>query len=123
MGNLSPQKAAFARPAQDAELAQKAGTDLSRAVKLVRPDSLIGAAAQGGAFSESVIKALTKVLCLLSRFLRFLHGSSSFAECAGSVSGINAVVEHASAQELCSRADPDTRGTLHRRKGQGERAA
>lgn len=60
-GRLSPQKAAFARPAKDAGLAEQAGTDLSLAVELVRPDSLIGAAAKGGAFSKSVVEALTEV--------------------------------------------------------------
>ena len=60
-GWLSPQKAAFARPAKDAGLAEWAGTDLSLAVELVRPDSLIGAAATGGAFSKSVVEALTEV--------------------------------------------------------------
>lgn len=60
-GRLSPQKAAFARPAKDAGLAERAGTDLSLAVELVRPDSLIGAAATGGAFSKSVVEALTEV--------------------------------------------------------------
>ena len=59
-GGLSAQKAAFARPARDAELAHAAGTDLGRAVELVGPDSLIGAAAKGGAFSERVVKAITK---------------------------------------------------------------
>lgn len=58
---MSPQKAAFARPAQDAELAQAAGKELARAVELIGPDSLIGAAAKGGAFSERVVRALTKV--------------------------------------------------------------
>ena len=61
-GNLSPQKAAFARSASDAHLAQLAQTDLSKAVELVGPDALIGAAAQGGAFSERVVRTLTKVL-------------------------------------------------------------
>ena len=60
-GGLSAQKAAFARPARDAELAQVAGTDLGRAVALIGPDSLIGAAAKGGAFSETVVKVITKV--------------------------------------------------------------
>ena len=69
-GGLSAQKAAFARPARDAELAQEAGTDLRRAVELVGPDSLIGAAAKGGAFSESVVKAVTKVLLHRSALVR-----------------------------------------------------
>ncbi|CAK0735604.1 hypothetical protein CVIRNUC_000608 [Coccomyxa viridis] len=61
-GNLSPQKAAFARSASDAHLAQQAQTDLSKAVELVGPDALIGAAAQGGAFSERVVRTLTKAV-------------------------------------------------------------
>ena len=61
-GNLSPQKAAFARSASNASLARQAQTDLSKAVELIGPDALIGAAAQGGAFSESVVRTLTKVL-------------------------------------------------------------
>ena len=65
-GGLSAQKAAFARPARDAELAQAAGTDLGQAVELVAPDSLIGAAAKGGAFSERVVKAITKVLSCIA---------------------------------------------------------
>ena len=61
-GSLSSQKAAFARSASDADLAQQARTDLSKAVELVGPDALIGAAAQGGAFSETVVRTLTEVL-------------------------------------------------------------
>ena len=60
-GTLSPQKASFARSANDAALAQQAQTDLSKAVELVGPDALIGAAAQGGAFSEGVVRTLTEV--------------------------------------------------------------
>ncbi len=58
---LSPQKGAFARGEEDAGLAQGVGTDLSKAVRLVKPSSLIGAAARGGAFSEDVIRALHQV--------------------------------------------------------------
>ena len=36
-GQLSPQKAAFAREASDAGIAAEAGTDLTRAVSLIRP--------------------------------------------------------------------------------------
>ena len=61
-GKLSSQKATFARSASDAGLAQQAQTDLSKAVELVGPDVLVGAAAQGGAFSEGVIRTLTEVL-------------------------------------------------------------
>ncbi|BDA40585.1 NADP-dependent malic enzyme [Coccomyxa sp. Obi] len=58
---LSPQKAAFARGEEDAGLSQGLGTDLCKAVRLVKPSSLIGAAARGGAFSEDVIRALNQV--------------------------------------------------------------
>ena len=65
---LSPQKAAFARGEEDAGLAEGVGTDLSKAVRLLKPSSLIGAAARGGAFSEDVLKALHQVTCHLDHF-------------------------------------------------------
>jgi malic enzyme len=58
---LSAQKEAFAREAEDAALAEEAGTDLGRAVRLVRPCSLIGAAAKGAAFTAEVLGALVQV--------------------------------------------------------------
>lgn len=58
---LSPQKAAFARGREDAGVAEQAGRDLSRAVRLIKPATLIGAAAQGGAFFEEVLRALKEV--------------------------------------------------------------
>ena len=58
---LSRQKLEFAREAADAGAAQEAGTDLARAVSLIRPATLIGAAARGGAFSQQVIRALVQV--------------------------------------------------------------
>jgi hypothetical protein len=60
-GQLSPQKAEFARDPFDAGIAAEAGTDLARAVSLIRPASLIGAAARGGAFSREVIQTLVQV--------------------------------------------------------------
>ncbi len=58
---LTPQKATFARSRADAGLAEQVGKDLSRAVRLVKPATLIGAAAQGGAFSENIVRALKQV--------------------------------------------------------------
>ncbi|KAK9916262.1 hypothetical protein WJX75_000644 [Coccomyxa subellipsoidea] len=58
---LTPQKEAFARSQADTGLAEQVGKDLSKAVGLIRPATLIGAAAQGGAFSEGVVRALNQV--------------------------------------------------------------
>jgi malic enzyme len=58
---MSAQKEAFARGANDAALAQEAGRDLGKAVRLIRPSALIGAAAQGGAFSKDVVRAVKQV--------------------------------------------------------------
>lgn len=58
---LTRQKEAFARESKDAVLAQRAGRDLLKAVRSIRPCSLVGAAARGGAFSEEILRALKEV--------------------------------------------------------------
>jgi malic enzyme len=63
-GALSSQKVEFARAPSEAAAAQEAGTDLARVVRLIRPSSLIGAAARGGAFSEEVIRTLVQASIL-----------------------------------------------------------
>lgn len=73
---LTPQKEAFARSQADTGLAEQVGKDLSKAVGLIRPATLIGAAAQGGAFSEGVVRALNQVTRfskLVTRAYAMLH--------------------------------------------------
>ena len=59
-GRLTPQKLEFARSAAEA-VRLPSGTSLLEAVQQVQPSALIGAAAKEGAFSEDIVRALTKV--------------------------------------------------------------
>ena len=61
---LTPQKAEFARPAQDS-LHFSDGAGLQTLVEHIQPTALIGAAAKRGIFSEAVVKALCQVGLLL----------------------------------------------------------
>ena len=71
---LTPQKAEFARPAQDSlHFPDEAG--LQTLVERIQPTALIGAAAKRGIFSEAVVKALCKVGPLLCMHERNMHAA------------------------------------------------
>lgn len=103
-GRVSPEKAAFARPAKDGGLAREAGTELRRAVELIAPDTLIGAAAKGGAFDEGVVRALTKV----NRAISPLRMQRTYAVRIRSMAAVRA----APCKNLYSYWLPPSQGTI-----------
>ena len=71
---LTPQKAEFARPAQDSlHFPDEAG--LQTLVERIQPTALIGAAAKKGIFSEGIVKALCKVGRLFCMHERNMHAA------------------------------------------------